>query len=377
MSESSAPMRAWAVGALAALVLTACGDGGAEDGAAPSTDSSGETVFDPHIEVDEAMTTLEVTAPDAEAVRLHTPYPDATVTGVDPEIAESFTQAVAENHLSRVEERLRGFEEISMAECVQELDGEAGEGLCEREAGLRVVNAGVYEDYGTVATSSGFVMGSRDRNFQVHSVTMDLRTGEIAELDDFFDLEDMDSMGRAVEALYEHENWEFCETTPPPSHIHQAEAFSPAEEGLVLLWPTNTRPGPQDCPVDQIIVPWEDAGTADDDDQASEAGAAVAEDVNGRWCPTPESSGDESCVTVELPDAVYDHGAEVGITEHGSPWAHDDGSFEFAGVDAPFGSFYPAGVPIPDLPDYYPGEDLPDQDRIWNGQSGVMLLREQ
>lgn len=102
------------------------------------------------------------------------------------------------------------------------------------------------------------------------------------------------------------------------------------------------------------------------------------EAINGRWCPTADSeSTSYGCVTVDFPNAEYDEGdlGPFSIAEHDSPWPQDNGATTFSQIDAPFGDYYPAGLPI-DLPDYYGGSDLPDQDRIWNGQSGVMLVRE-
>ena len=100
----------------------------------------------------------------------------------------------------------------------------------------------------------------------------------------------------------------------------------------------------------------------------------TAEDIEGRWCPTPESAATEGCVTIALPNAVYDDTVTVELSE---PVAGDpaDG-FAFSTPGAPFGTYFPAGFEIPGgTPDYYPGADLPDQDRIWNGQTGALLLR--
>ncbi|MGL3149130.1 LppP/LprE family lipoprotein [Microbacterium sp. A82] len=102
----------------------------------------------------------------------------------------------------------------------------------------------------------------------------------------------------------------------------------------------------------------------------------TAEDINGRWCPTAESPATEPCVTIALPNATRDDGFVIDIAQHGSPAETEDGGFSFSTVDAPFGTYYPAGTEIAGgTPDYYPGTDLPDADRVWNGQSGTMLVR--
>lgn len=126
--------------------------------------------------------------------------------------------------------------------------------------------------------------------------------------------------------------------------------------------------------------------TAEEKPRTTESAAATpeptaertpsAEDINGRWCPTAESSATDSCVTITLPNATYDGGTVIDITQHGAPSKTEDGGFSFTTVDAPFGTYYPAGTELAGgTPDYYLGTDLPDADRIWNGQRGAMLVR--
>lgn len=102
--------------------------------------------------------------------------------------------------------------------------------------------------------------------------------------------------------------------------------------------------------------------------------------IEGRWCPVPGSapgSGPiDGCVTVELPMATYDDGTSVDITAHGSPWDQGKGVLAYSTADAPFGSFYPAGVPI-DLSHDPSLTDRPDEDRIWNSQDGTFLVRDE
>lgn len=95
--------------------------------------------------------------------------------------------------------------------------------------------------------------------------------------------------------------------------------------------------------------------------------------MNGHWCPTSESLGTYGCVTVELPTARYDNGNTLELRERVN--TVNDGGKYYMGPGAPFGTYYPAGMSI-SLPDYYPGADLPDQDRIWNGQTATMLVRQ-
>jgi hypothetical protein len=110
---------------------------------------------------------------------------------------------------------------------------------------------------------------------------------------------------------------------------------------------------------------------------SEEAAEPTAEDVNGRWCVVDESNDDAfACVTIELPTATYDDGTTVDITAHDSPWDQGDGVFEFAEEAAPFGTYYPAGVPIEGFEDMGLGPDLVDEDRIWNSQDGFYAVRQ-
>lgn len=109
----------------------------------------------------------------------------------------------------------------------------------------------------------------------------------------------------------------------------------------------------------------------------SRSSTPSAQNVNGRWCPARASAttgARSGCVVVKLPNATYDDGTTVNITAHGSPWSQGKGVFEFAADDAPFGTYYPAGVPLKDY-DGSAGGDPIRQDRIWNSQDGSFYLR--
>jgi hypothetical protein len=116
---------------------------------------------------------------------------------------------------------------------------------------------------------------------------------------------------------------------------------------------------------------WDDAARAVIVTEPQPEAAPAGGGPDGRWCPTPESEGNNGCVTITLPTASYDNGTTEQLAEAG---ASSDGGTNFMTTGAPFGTFYPAGTPIA-LPDYYTGADVPDQDRIWNGQTAVMLVR--
>ena len=119
---------------------------------------------------------------------------------------------------------------------------------------------------------------------------------------------------------------------------------------------------------------WDEAtGTVNEEGSEASATEAQGPAVNGRWCPTPESQDRYGCVTIAYPTATYDSGDTRELTDRGD--LYGDGGTSYIAPGAPFGTFYPAGAPIA-LPDYYSGTDLPDQDRIWNGQTGTMLVRQ-
>lgn len=119
---------------------------------------------------------------------------------------------------------------------------------------------------------------------------------------------------------------------------------------------------------------WDEAtGAVIAEDQEPATEETVGGDANGHWCPTPESQGNSGCVTIALPTATYDSGNVSELTDRGD--LNGDGGTAYIAPGAPFGTFYPAGTPIA-LPDYYAGADLPDQDRIWNGQTAVLLVRQ-
>lgn len=109
--------------------------------------------------------------------------------------------------------------------------------------------------------------------------------------------------------------------------------------------------------------------------QATNSGAGE-EAINGRWCNVNDTDdGGMLCYEVALPNVTYDEGTVVDIAAHGSPWDRGNGVFDYASPDAPFGTFYPAGVPIDDY-NGSAGPDPVDQDRIWNSQIELLATRQ-
>lgn len=382
---STRPFSMLAIAAALALGLAGCGSSEPEKPSAPASTPSATEDTAPKVSA-KAAGGEELSTTDRAGLKitLTTPIPSATATGVPEAIGKKFVQAVRDDYVERVDEQLQKYADLELAEC----DGTLLDGAdsCARDAELTIEHAGVYEEYGTVASRSAFVLGSRDRNVQVHAVTMNLATGTTAELGDFLDLTDPADQDRAAHALSAAEHWELClssiadETTV--SYLQKVEAFSPTPEGLLLLWAPNPSETAQ-CQVASATVPWAteasesaepEAATEAQEEAPAEAAAPavpVAEDVNGYWCPTPESHDTYGCVNISLPNAQYDSGMamQMDLVQEA------EGGFSFTVPGAPFGTYLPAGVPVA-LPDYYPGTDLPDQDRIWNGQTGTMLVRQ-
>lgn len=368
------------IAGLAAISLAGCqgGASGPETNGSFNPETSTavaaatEPPFAPVLTVGEGSESFEITDQTGSVITFNIAYPTAKVAGVQAEIAEKFAAAVA-GRKDEVLESAQAYKKLSIPEC---------QGACEREATFAVANAGVYEDYGTVATTSAFMFGARDRNPGVHSVTMNLKTGEAAELADFIDTAAPNALNAASDALKKTEKWAFCNESVA-EYLGQVGAFSPTADGLLLLWPVNATHTAQ-CGVDSVTVPWLDANaTAEASSDASAdpatqapadapVAAPAAEDINGSWCPTAESPVDNGCITIALPTVsnVQD-GTSYDISHVGD----DSDGLQFATVGAPFGTYFPASVAI-ELPSYYPGADLPEQDRIWNGQTGVLLVRE-
>ncbi|QZY51222.1 hypothetical protein [Leucobacter tenebrionis] len=101
--------------------------------------------------------------------------------------------------------------------------------------------------------------------------------------------------------------------------------------------------------------------------------ASGPETANGRWCEAPQSHEAYGCVTIAYPDFT--------IEETGETWpftgfsAEGDGTIALSAEGAPFGTYYPAGTPIP-AESLMGTADAPEQERIWSSQSGMMLFRE-
>lgn len=350
-----------AIGATTMLVMTGCSGGDSnENRPGDGSTSATEMPFEPKIEVTEGSETFEITDEVGSVITFNVAYPVAEVTGVKPEVAEAFQAEVAEQK-DQVFESAQAYNRLTITEC---------QGTCERDATSTVVHVGVYEEYGTVATESEYMFGTRDRNPGVHSVTMNLKTGKPAELSDFIDLADTQVQSLAAAALQKTENWAYC-AEPVADYLATAGAFSPTDEGMLLLWPINGTNTAQ-CGVDRVTVPWPDPNAPEEAPADEPAAEPAAEDINGRWCPTPESQSSDGCVSIALPNVTYENSGTVAELTH---TGIEFGGFQFIVPDAPFGGYYPAGVAI-EMPSYYAGVDLPDQDRIWNGQTGTLMLRQ-
>jgi len=111
--------------------------------------------------------------------------------------------------------------------------------------------------------------------------------------------------------------------------------------------------------------------------------------LDGTWCSAPDAGAPETCVSLDTTTdpPTADLGGSFGPDllvvaplENGR-LALTGGDCDAEAPDSggspcyPLGEFVPQGTPI-DLPDYYQGKDYPERDRIWNSQSGGVMLRE-
>jgi hypothetical protein len=145
-----------------------------------------------------------------------------------------------------------------------------------------------------------------------------------------------------------------CSTAPPSDSAASPSATQPYAETATPTPPATPTPTPTPTPTS--ANPEKARGT-----------------VEGTWCPTKQSNA-KRCLTVKLPKVTYDDGSSYTIV--GKPFRQEDGGLQYSFEGAPFGAFYAAGTKI-DIPDHYSGADLPQQDRIWNAQTGDLFVREQ
>jgi len=82
----------------------------------------------------------------------------------------------------------------------------------------------------------------------------------------------------------------------------------------------------------------------------------------------------DGCITVEWPNPTFDSGGQAVTLEVMNDSA--EGCVVISQGDAPFGDFCVAGTTL-QLPDEnFTGADYPEQDRVWNSQTGWMYVRE-
>ncbi|MHA3683860.1 hypothetical protein ACXR2W_06355 [Leucobacter sp. HY1908] len=338
--------------------------------------SAADFVFDPIVAADEGTTSVRVTDAGGTKIVLTAGAPEMLITGVQPDIADAFARTVADDYAAQLQAGLERYSTVTLMECGNQMLAPGGD-TCESDATYTLEHAGVYENYGTVATRTSYTLGTRDRNSLAFSTTVNLETGEQAQLTDFIDVKDAGVLRRAETALRGTANWASCSDSAA-DYLSNAHAFSPGDEGLLLLWEVDST-STAACGVDRIVVPWEDGASsgvdadADARSQAERSAEPVVEDINGRWCATPESNNNQECYTIDFPNVTFPSGNVEQLSERDT--SESAGGIGLFVPGAPFGTYFPAGVPI-EIPDYYLGADLPDQDRIWSGQAGRMLLRE-
>lgn len=128
--------------------------------------------------------------------------------------------------------------------------------------------------------------------------------------------------------------------------------------------------GSQKVETKHVVKAWFMAGRDLPENSEEELSAEI---INGRWCPTADSRQFDThgCVSIDYPTATYDDGFTASIVDA----YESDGTISYSLSDAPFGTYMPADLAI-DVPYDVGFSDQPDQDRIWNSQSGPLLVRE-
>lgn len=124
----------------------------------------------------------------------------------------------------------------------------------------------------------------------------------------------------------------------------------------------------------QVARAWVLAGRTLPEPAAEDPAAApTPESFNGRWCEAPQSmEGRTGCVTIAYPNYTIESSGQTwpfaGLTEQ-------EDTVTLITTDAPFGTYYPAGMNIP-AETLMGVADSPEEDRLWSSQSGLMLFRE-
>lgn len=168
-----------------------------------------------------------------------------------------------------------------------------------------------------------------------------------------------------------------CVDGPCESASERIEfSFSPpgsADGSSPLGWPVITQK-----PQGGIVAPQAEPLVLNllADQDFTELPATPAGALSSTWCPSADSP-DRECMTVTGPSednltVTFGSGAPLPIIA----FPADGGCQQYGYAGAPLGAFCPAGVPA-EINDFYGIQDQPNQDRIWNAQTGVLMLREE
>ncbi|MGO2112473.1 MAG: hypothetical protein ACTH31_12760 [Pseudoclavibacter sp.] len=126
---------------------------------------------------------------------------------------------------------------------------------------------------------------------------------------------------------------------------------------------------PTETPTDATT---ETSTPAPTESEAAETTAPAGHPLDGTWCATPDSPTPGECLEVAYPTVYFEDGWEYEVEESGQ--AAQEGCTDYYYAEAPIGLYCPAGIEIA-LPDYATVTDVPGEDRIWNGQTGVLYVR--
>lgn len=323
------------------------------------------TTGNPEVVVNEGTETVAFEDDSGAQVELDIAYPDAAISGVQPQISQAFADA-AEAQIDRVSAQASVIENASVADC---------EEACRIESAMEIETQGIVNEWATVATRTSFDLGEGPIE-GVFGATVNLQTGEEAQLTDLLDIENSAVVDRAVEALERDAAWGDC-AADPVEYLNAAGAFAPTDAGVLMLW-TQADVADTECSLTSAVVPWAEGDEVDAVTAAEDRMYAGA--VNGTWCPAEDSPTDADCFTVDQLTAYW---ASTNLTWDLRIDGVDGECIELSAVDlqgdrdgqpGALGTFCPAGT-ASDIPDGYSGATYDDQDRIFLADPQRMLLK--
>ena len=276
------------------LSLAACGGGAhppAED--PPTAATATPDDFKPVLELeDETVKSEDGQAPVSVDVQV------PMVSGVEQEHADAFTNGFKYG----LTERLGDLSKQSTEEqgtCTGDGD------QCEPYAAFELTQAQIYGDYATISYELTVAPNRSTARASVfaESLTMNMRTGEIAEPSEFIALDAPDLPDAITESGECTQDY-----SASADDSNRVDAFSPTDDGMYLSWDKGTFSDTA-CGVGKVTLPWDEFGIdqqpkdGDDDQQPKD---------DGNDEPATEGAGSACAGSPELPEGVDERVCEEG-----------------------------------------------------------------